>query len=393
MRAVQAMIVLGHGFADAEPLPFPAPLLLLGGTDVVLAATAITSQHSRPVPALARTLGPGATLVLRVLAVALLLAIVLPAVLAPADLALNAAPRLLFTVAWAGLLLVSGLLGPLWVRANPLRWAAGPTNTDLFARVGVRPAVAALIGFTIAEQLFEPTPLVVLCVVGLYVVGTFGGAIAYGTAWFRAVDPVETASRLVGRLAPIGRQGRAVVARRVRAGVAGTGAVPGMAAFLGVLIGASLYDALEASGSVGTRALLLGGTLLAAGGFATVAARPVILAPALIPAAAAHLGTHYLAPLLVDTQIAVIQLSDPFAKGWNLLGLTGTEVIAEPIPPIAGQVLQLVILLAGHGLAMAVANDIGARRMEPSKVAAALFPLRAAILASLLAGIYLWLVV
>lgn len=383
--------MLGHGFADADAFPVPPQLLLLGGAALVLAATAISSQYNRPVPALVRTMGPLATLLARVVALALLLVIVATALFGPSDIGVNASPRLLFAVAWAGLLLVSALVGPIWVRANPLRWVVGGEPHDLFRRVGVWPAVAGLVLFTAAEQILDPTPLVALVVVGTYVVATAGGGVVYGRSWFRAADPIETASRLVGRLAPLGRRGRSVVARRIRAGVAGTDAAPGMAAFLGVLIGASLYDALELGGPLGVRMTVFAAMVAGVAAVATAAARPAILAPALIPAAAAHLGTHYLAPLLVDTQIAAIQMSDPLGRGWDLLGLTGTEFVAEPIPALAAQILQLVVLLAGHALAMVVANDIAARRFQPSAVAATLFPVRAAILASLLAGLYLWL--
>ena len=392
MGSAAAMIVLGHGFADADPFPVPPQLLLFGGAGLVLAATAISSQYNRPATALVRTTGPLATLVLRIVALLLLMMIVVTALLGPSDIGVNASPRLLFAVGWAGLLLVSALVGPVWVRANPLRWVVGGGPQDLFTRVGVWPAVAGLVVFTAAEQIFDPAPLVALVVVGTYAVATAGGGVVYGRSWFRAADPIETASRLLGRLAPLGRRGRAVVARRVRAGVAGTDAAPGMAAFLGVLIGASLYDALEVSGPLGLRAAVFAALVAGAAVIATASARPAILAPALIPAAAAHLGTHYLAPLLVDTQIAAIQLSDPFGRGWNLLGLTGAEFVAEPVPALAVQVLQLVLLLAGHGLAMVVANDIAARRVLPRAISATLFPVRAAILASLLAGLYLWLV-
>lgn len=387
------MVVLGHGFGDAAPFPIPPQLLLFGGSAVVLAATAISSQYSRPLPALVRSMGPAATLVGRLLALVLLVAIVATAWAGPRDIGSNPSTRLLFAIGWAGLLLLSALIGPVWVRANPLRWLAGVSDQDLFARVGVWPAVAGITLFAAAEQVLEPTPVVVLIVVGAYVVATAGGTALYGRSWFRAADPVETASRLLGRLAPLGRRGRAVVGRRMRAGVAGTDAAPGMAAFLGVLIGAGLFDALELDAVFAVRLGVFAAMAAGAAAVAAAAARPAVLAPALIPAAAAHLGAHYLVPLLVDTQIAVIQLSDPFAQGWDLLGLTGTEFAAEPIPATAAQIVQLVLLLAGHALAMVAANDIAARRVQPAAVSATLFPMRAAVLASAVAGLYLWLVV
>ena len=387
-------IVVGHGFSDAAAFPLPPPLVLLVSAALVAAAAAVSAQHTNPVPALARTIGPTVAFVLRIAAALLLAAIVVPATFGQPDVSDNPAPRLLFTVGWAGILLVSALVGPVWAKANPLRWAGTPqaSGVELYRRVGVWPAVAALVVFSIAEQVLEPSPLVVLTVVALYVLAGGGGALVHGLAWFRVADPFETGSRMLGRLAPVGRRGRKVVARRVRAGVAATGSVPGTAAFLGVLIGANLYDALAPGHStvvrLGLFALVVGATVAAL----SVAARPDYLAPALIPAAAGHVGAHYLAPLLVDTQIALIQASDPLGRGWDLFGIAGREPNATRVPIIVAQSFQLLLLVAGHALAMVVATDIAARHMSPRAAKAALFPLRAVVLASLLAGVYLRLV-
>ena len=386
--------VVAHGFSDAAPFPLPAPLLLFAAGLVVAAAGAVAPQHAEPPPALARSLGPNATAALRIVAGLLLVAIVVPAAFGAADIGQNPAPRLLFTVAWGGLLVASMLVGPLWARANPIRWIAGGSarGADFYARVGVWPAVAALLLFSLAEQVADPTPLLVLLVVGLYVVAAGAGAVVYGRAWFRAADPLEVASRFLGRLAPVGRRGRRLVARRMRAGVAATGTAPGMAAFLGVLVGSSLFDALEPSGGLWLKVVLF---LLVVGitaGALAAAARPEYLTPALIPAAAAPRAAHNLVPLLVDTHIAAVQASDPLNLGWDLFGLTGAEPNATPIPIIVAQLVQLLLLVGGHALSMVAASDIAARHMSPQAAKAALFPLRAAVIAMVAAGVFVWLV-
>jgi hypothetical protein len=67
--------------------------------------------------------------------------------------------RLLFTVGWAGLLLASVLVEPVWTRANPLRWAL-PTGgqDDRLTGFGLWPAVGALLLFTVAEQVIADRP-------------------------------------------------------------------------------------------------------------------------------------------------------------------------------------------------------------------------------------------
>lgn len=385
--------VLGHGFADAGPYPVPLPVLLLVAGGVLFGATRLRARVAGgdDVRPLVDGAGRGPRIVLRVLAMLLMVAIIVPAALGPPDVSLNPAPRLLFTVGWAGLLLASALLGPVWESANPLRWAAAPRSPEVppVTRAGMWPAVGALVLFTIAEQVLEPRPLLVLVVVAVYVLATMAGAILSGSAWFSGVDPIDRASYLLGRLAPFGRRSGRFTLRNVRDGVAGTDMVPGIAAFCGVLIAASAFDAAAPDGGLAARLLILVLAAAAAAGVATVAGRSADLGVALIPAAASHVAAHYLAPLLVDTQAAAVQASDPLGLGWNLLGLTGSEIVAEPIPPVAGLTLAYLLLLGGHALAVVVATDLATRRVAPRAVNATLFGIRAAIALSLFVGVYL----
>ncbi|MGH3664889.1 MAG: hypothetical protein ACRDU8_02150, partial [Egibacteraceae bacterium] len=71
----------------------------------------------------------------------------------------------------------------------------------------------------------------------------------------------------------------------------------------------------------------------------------------------------------------------------DLLGLRGAEVAAEPIPAAAGLALELLLLVAGHALALVVADRLARARLDRRVVGAALFPFRAAVLVSLLAGV------
>ena len=152
--------VISHGFADAGALSVPTPLLMAVCTGVFLAAAAIPPRTATTVPELASNLRGTAAVAARVLVVAMLAAIVVPAAFGPTDAALNPAARLLFTVRWAGLLLVSALIGPWWRSASPLALAAGgsedPPGDD--AGDALWPAVAGLVVFGVAEQVLERPP-------------------------------------------------------------------------------------------------------------------------------------------------------------------------------------------------------------------------------------------
>lgn len=385
-----APIVLGHGFADAGPLPLSLPVLLVIAAAPVLAAAAVPPTRRRdPVPPLGADLPGPVAAVLRVGVVVVLVAIVVPATLGSADVAVNPAPRLLFTVGWAALLATVTLVGPWWRHASPLRlFADDRASMPLPEAVGVWPAVVALTGFGVAEQILDPSGLVVLVVVGSYLVAGAGGALRYGGAWPAAADPLEVSAELLGSLTPLGRQGR-LRWRSPRLGASTLCTGTGAAAFLGVLIGINLYDAAEVAGPPLTQLLMYAAITGTAAVAVTAAARPRWLTPAFVPAAAGHLGAHYLAPLLVETQIAAVLASEPLGLGWNLLGLTGREIIAEPIPPTLGLTLQLVLLIVGHALAMIVATDLARSRLNARAAGAALFSARAALMVSLLAGVYL----
>lgn len=377
--------VLAHGFADAAPLPVPLSSLVLFAVAVVVAAAVVPNRRSAVAPPLAEHAAPSTRLILRLVAVVGVVAVAVPAALGPSDVALNPAPRLLFTVAWAGMLLLSVIIGPWWRHAS-LVATATPTQTDESAET-MWPATAGLAVFGIFEQVLEPSPLVALAAVVLYLV--VGAAVAwrYGAIGLAHADPLQATSTALGALAPLARPPR--WRRSPRQGAAAHPAVPGLAGLLGVLAGLNLYDALEPTGAL----LMRGAVYLAVVALTTVAfwaaARPAFLAPALIPAVAGHLGAHYLFPLLVDTQVAAVLLSDPLHLGWNLLGITGAEINAEPIPAQLGLWLQLLLLIAGHALAMVVAGDLAKDRLPPRAVNAALFAIRGVIVLSLVLGVLL----
>lgn len=241
--------------------------------------------------------------------------------------------------------------------------------------------------FGVLEQVLEPSPLVALAALVLYLV--VGAAIAWRTGHLGVAeaDPLQVASAALGSMAPLARRPR--WRRSPRDGVAAHPAVPGLAAFLGVLTGMNLFDALEPGGGLAERGVVYLGIVIVTGMAFWAAARPAFLAPALIPAVAGHLGAHYLFPLLVDTQVAAVLASDPLRRGWNLLGITGAEIVAEPIPAQLGLTLQLILLVAGHALAMVIAGDLARERLTPRTANAALFGIRGVVALSLVAGVYL----
>jgi hypothetical protein len=334
---------LAHGLTDVGPLPVPANVLLGGSGGVLLGAAALTARRvaAAPSPSTACTAvlparSPLTRTLLRVVGALLLLAIIVPAAIGPADVAANPAPRLLFAVLWAGLLPASLLFGPVWRECSPLRGLASLLGQGapraLPAGLGVWPAVVAAVVFSGVEQLSGQSAPLVLVFLAAYALAQLAGIAVYGPSWLAAGDLFEVYSTELGRLAPIGRDDRGHVRwRHPLATLTTTAVPPGLPALVAVLVGTGLYDGAVLAG-------LPGG------------------------------------PLLVETQVAAVLASDPFGRGWDLLGLSGAEIVDPPLPGTLALWLQLALLVGGHVLAILLAQRLTAGRHDARTTGAVQFP-------------------
>jgi len=334
---------LTHGLTDVGPLPVPANVLLGGSGGVLLGAAALTARRvaAAPSPSTACTAvlparSPLTRTLLRVVGALLLLAIIVPAAIGPADVAANPAPRLLFTVLWAGLLPASLLFGPVWRECSPLRGLASLLGQGapraLPAGLGVWPAVVAAVVFSGVEQLSGQSAPLVLVFLAAYALAQLAGIAVYGPSRLAAGDLFEVYSTELGRLAPIGRDDRGHVRwRHPLATLTTTAVPPGLPALVAVLVGTGLYDGAVLAG-------LPGG------------------------------------PLLVETQVAAVLASDPFGRGWDLLGLSGAEIVDPPLPGTLALWLQLALLVGGHVLAILLAQRLTAGRHDARTTGAVQFP-------------------
>jgi len=322
-----------------------------------------------------------------------LLAIVVPAALGPADVAANPAPRLLFTVLWAGLLPASLLLGPVWRECSPLRGLASLLGQGaprvLPAGLGVWPTVVAAVVFSGVEQLSGQSAPLVLAFLAAYALAQLAGIAVYGSSWLGAGDLFEVYSTALGQLAPIGRDDRGHVRWRHPLLALTTEPVPpGFVALVAVLVGTGLYDGAVLAGLPGGM-LALAAWMVATTAVLVAGTRQAWLAPALLPLLAGQLAGHYLGPLLVDTQVAAVLASDPFGRGWDLLGLSGAEIVDPPLPGTLALWLQLALLVGGHVLAILVAQRLTAGCHDARTAGAVQFPFRLAVLTVLLAAVWL----
>ncbi len=98
-----------------------------------------------------------------------------------------------------------------------------------------------------------------------------------------------------------------------------------------------------------------------------------LLVWSIAPIALAYHFAHYLTALLVNGQYALVAISDPFARGWNLFGTADLHVSAGVVMgPDSAWVLwnlQAGAIVLGHVLAVVVAHALAARLHDDPRAA------------------------
>jgi hypothetical protein len=422
-------LLLAHGLGDAGDLPLPLPAVLYLCAGVVVAAAALTARREaratgagdglperRDVPGAARRLPRLGRLVdhpvLRAVGRGLVLVaaavVIWAAAAGPPEASLNPAPRLTYVVFWATLVPSALLLGHVWRAVNPWRTIAdgiarlsGDPHDEavepLSPGVGVWPAAVQLAVFAYFQtMLADSASVLLLLLVGLTLVQV-AAANRYGRVWFAHGDPFEVLTGIVARLAPLGRDGDGqLVWRRPGSGMAGLTRTPGLLAVLAIVMGTQLHDFLLDTplwhgwrGSVGSGLLplvdgaTLVGAMLLCGVAMHLAVRPApYLVGAFVPVMAGYALAHDLGIVPVEGQFAFIQLSDPLARGWDLLGLSGRFVPLEPVDPTVIVLVIVGVLLAAHVAAVLLAHAFARQRHDVRVARAVQLPLRSVLVVS-----------
>ncbi|AGZ41732.1 hypothetical protein [Actinoplanes friuliensis] len=340
------MSVLAHGIGQSQDLPLPLDLVLQAGAATVVLSflvSAVLWQRPRLGAAVRRAVrSTWWRLPLQVVVLVLSLYLVVNAFTGSRGPE-NPVTRALFVWLWVGLVPVSVVLGPVWRIVNPLRTlfrllrlpAAGLRPVPGEKSAGRLPAAVWLLVFVWFE-LVSPgrtDPVVIGCALLGYALVQLAFATVRGEEWFARGDCFEVYSELAGRLSPLRW-------RNPLAAVANTPRDRGLAVFLAVWWGSTIFDSASSSPAwddfldragnpllYGTAGLVL----LCAGVLASVRwmAGRLDVTASLIPIAVGYTVAHYLTLLLTE----------------------------GPAPGlIAG--LQITLILLGHLLAVLIAHDM-----------------------------------
>jgi hypothetical protein len=357
-------------------------------------------------------LWPGWRVILGVISVGLLVVIWLAALVGEPDAADNLAPTFVWVVFWLGLVPLVVLFGNLWAVLSPWRavadavawvWRKAGRGWEPAAeypeRLGRWPAAVLLLAFATLELAYprsaEPRTLALAIVVYSWI--TWAGMLVYGRRpWLENGEAFHVYFGLLSLIAPFAveeHEGRRrVVLRPPLAGLTRRQEVPGTVAFVAVMLGSVAFDGLSRASwwqdrrydlearyivdsprtadLVATGFNLLG-LLVSVGAIALMflaavrVARAVsgsrerlasVFVASLIPIALAYLVAHYFTLLVNQGQYAIPLASDPFGKGWDLLGTASFQPSLYNSPNGIWYI-QVGVLVVGHVLGLMLAHD------------------------------------
>jgi len=422
-----------HGFGQRYDLPIPLSLYVTGAALIVAVSCVMLAFFVRApsrdleearfrvlTESQAGTFAARLALALvRSLAVAAYLLVVIAGFFGNQNPFKNIAPVAVWALWWVGMAYVSALVGDVWKIVNPLatifraaqRLGVRPLNRPLARRIGVWPAVALYLIFIWTEIAWDasdhPASLAV-AIVGYSLITWLGMFVFGAAAW---LDHGEVFTRVFGTIARFSPSdirlfdGRLVEwkLRPYAVGLLGREPIEASEVALVILILASVSfdgfmetpawaafaeNADPAFMSVRTLGIVVAplvflavygvfcvliawtGNLGEAPG-ARVPARRVagLFALTLVPIAIAYQIAHYLSFLAMAGQYAIPLASDPFGLGWDLFGTARYFVRLGLVDARAVWYVSVAAIVAGHIAALYLGHLLSLREFARRRTA------------------------
>jgi hypothetical protein len=348
--------------------------------------------------------------------------LVLAGIIGTRDPIANPLPTMIWTAWWVCFTVMQAITGPLWPHLNP--WTGplallGRNRIDPIAtlpsRIGYAIAIVQFAAFAWFEliDLAPSDPDRLAIAIGLYWLFNLLGAMAFGEKdWMERAEPFSIFFGLIGRLSPFHREPAGENRTRIALVWPGhslieRGALP-LSGVLFVLLALSTvsYDGLSrtflwlsaiginplefpgrsaviwsgTSGMIGISAALALTFLGAVALGCRLAGQPYIWPAAagrlifsIVPIALAFQAAHYLTSVLVDGQNALIALTDPYSRGWDLIGTGDWHTTTSFLNTLSGVTLifntETFVIALGHIVGIVMAHLIATRLFETTRQA------------------------
>jgi hypothetical protein len=434
--------ISAHGLGGAKDLPIPSELAIAGAVAALVISFTVlaiawreprydAATSGRPAPLWLDHLVSSRALavIARVLGMAFFLYVAAAAVFGK-DSLINPFLGTLYVLLWVGLVPASLLLGPFYKAVSPAR-----TISMLFARIsgvpegeglrayperlGYWPAAAGLLSFVWLELVYPnstdvgPVRLWCAAYLGIMLIGSA----VWGTTFLARADPFEVYSSLVAKLSIWGRRGRGgpLVLRSPLANLDTLVARPGLVAVVGVLFGSTAFDSFRESTpwlklvQSMSSSRVLPDTLALIGFSAGVAivltiatmatgvashtprrALPDLFAHSMVPIIVGYIVAHYLTYFVEYGQRTLVDLSDPFSRGDDLLGTADLQVnYWLSAHPTFLAVTKVVAVALGHVVGVVAAHDRAIRLLPRRHQLTGQLPLLVAMVGFTVGGLYL----
>jgi hypothetical protein len=313
-------------------------------------------------------------------------------------------PIVVFAWFWVGMTFVHAVLGNLWATISPFDTMGRIVGVEYDeespprgypASWGMWPAAVQLFLFVWIE-LVDPFGAFLGSlgiVIVAYTLVQIAGMHFFGRrAWIENAEAFSVYLGLISAIAPLTRDadGR-VVLRPPLAGLARVRPRPGLMAVVMVALGSTTFDGLSRTnwwvtwtagvGGIARPAVFTAGLLVVIGLVTlaytlamTAAARvagaewhplAVRFVPSLVPIVLAYVIAHYFSFLVLEGQLGLVRLSDPFGLGWDLFGTADWVVNLALISPATIWYVQVAAIVIGHVSGVIVAHDRAVAIFEP----------------------------
>jgi uncharacterized membrane protein len=406
--ALWPALAMAHAFGERYDLPLPLALWLVAAAlTVALSFAVFAAALRRPASYCSLRfvrLHPLVLGALRAASLCVLLSLVAAGFFGTQDPFRNLAPAFVWIAWWIGFTYLCMVLGDLWALINPWNLLRTRGFLRLPAATGVWPALALLVAFAWIEVVWHDNavPANVAWLALGYSLATWAGMVVFGAdEWLRRCEVFTVYFGFVSRLAPLELGGDGAV--RVRAPAGGLldpdGVSPSEATFVIVMLAIVTFDGLRetplwtvddahwaAAATAGLLAtpcvfaLAIYGVCVLMGRLSGASAGELarLFVPTLLPIALAYHVAHYLTYLLITGQVVIPLASDPLGRGWDLLGTARYQVSAGIVGARFAWYTSVIVIVAGHVLAMYAAHRLAlARFSEPRAARRSQYPLAA----------------